>query len=82
MQLALDIQDQDIVRFIQNKNLDEIKQMVTDFLGSQIKKPPLEKKGKWAKVADEMKGTMSTETRAYLEQCSQEVRSGFALRDL
>jgi hypothetical protein len=40
------------------------------------------KKGKWAKVADEMRGTMSPSTVEYLKECSQEVRSGFELRDL
>lgn len=40
------------------------------------------KKGKWAKVADEMKGTMSPNTVEYLKACSQELRSGFELRDL
>jgi len=82
MQLALDIEDQEIVRFIQTRNPDEIRQMVTDFLGSQIKKPSSNKKGKWAKVAEEMKGTLSPETRTYLDHCSQDVRNGFALRDL
>ena len=41
-----------------------------------------EKKGKWAKVADEIKGTMSESTSKYLQKCSKEIRSGFELRDL
>ena len=40
------------------------------------------KKGKWAKVADEVRGTMSKSTSDYLQECSNEVRNGFALRDL
>jgi len=30
--------------------------------------------GKWKKVADEMKGTMSKETVEYLKKCSDEIR--------
>jgi hypothetical protein len=89
MQLALDIgtihiQNQEVAKFIQNKSINEIKNMITDFLNTQANiisnKPP--KKGKWAKVADEMRGTMSDSTVDYLKKCSQEVRSGFELREL
>jgi len=49
-----------------------------------IKMPNLSKRkrGKWAKVADEIRGTMSDSTSDYLQECSKEVRNGFALRDL
>jgi len=30
--------------------------------------------GKWEKVADEMRGTMSKETVGYLKKCSDEIR--------
>ena len=40
------------------------------------------KKGKWAKVADEIRGTMSKESSAYLLECSREIRDGFELREL
>jgi len=30
--------------------------------------------GKWKKVADEMRGTMSKETVEYLKKCSEEIR--------
>jgi hypothetical protein len=90
MQLALDIgtiniKNQEVAKFIQNKSIDEIKNMITDFLNNQVKiisNTPTRKKGKWAKVADEMRGTMSPSTVEYLKECSQEVRSGFELRDL
>ncbi len=90
MQLSLDIgtiniQNQEVAKFIQNKSIDEIKNMITDFLNNQIKiisNKQTRKKGKWAKVADEMRGTMSPNTVEYLKACSQEVRSGFELRDL
>ena len=90
MQLALDIgtiniQNQEVAKFIQNKSIDEIKSMITDFLNNQVKvvsKKPTTKKGKWAKGAQEMRGTMSHSTVDYLKECSQEVRSGFEFRDL
>ena len=90
MQVALNIgtiniQNQEVAKFIQNKSIDEIKSMITDFLNSQVKiisNKPTRKKGKWAKVADEMRGTMRPSTVEYLKECSQEVRSGFELRDL
>ncbi len=90
MQLSLDvgtinIQNQEAANFIENKSIDEVKSMITDFLNNQVKtispKPSI-KKGKWAKVADEMRGTMRSSTVKYLNECSQEVRSGFELRDL
>lgn len=46
---------------------------------SQNIEPP---KNKWAKVADEMRGTMSPETVQYLQECSREVRENFELRDI
>lgn len=78
MQIALDIgtiniQNQEVAKFIQNKSIDEIKSIITDFLNNQVKtisNKPIEKKGKWAKVADEMRGTMSQNTVEYLKACS------------
>lgn len=89
MQLALDIgtiniQNQEVAKFIQNKSIDEIKNMIIDFLNSQadiISNKSPKKRGKWAKVADEMRGTMSNSTVDYLKECSQEIRSGFELRE-
>ena len=89
MQVALNlgtinITNQEVVKFIQNGSIDEIKSMITDFLNNQVNlvsNKPTKKKGKWAKVADEMRGTMSSDTVDYLKNCSQEIRSGFELRD-
>ncbi len=82
---TININDQEVAKFIQNKSIDEIKNMITDFLTNQanlISNKATKKKGKWAKVADEMRGTMSSGTVEYLKNCSQEIRSGFELRDL
>ncbi len=89
MELSLDIgtiniQNQEVAKFIENKSIEELRNMITDFLNNQVKiisNNPTTKKGKWAKVADEIRDTMSYSTVNYLKECSQEVRSGFELRD-
>ena len=89
MQVALNlgtinITNQEVAKFIQNGRIDEIKSMITDFLNNQVNlvsNKATKKKGKWAKVSDEMRGTMSSDTVEYLKNCSQEIRSGFELRD-
>ncbi len=47
----------------------------------EVKEKEIEKQNKWAKIANEMKGKMSSETAQYLEQCSKEFRSDFSLRE-
>ncbi len=82
---TINITNQEVAKFIQNKSIDEIKSMITDFLNNQvntISNKPSKKNSKWAKVADEMRGTMSNSTIEYLKNCSQEIRNGFELREL
>jgi len=45
------------------------------------KKPENNQKSKWAKVAEEMSGTMSSKTAQYLQESSREFREGFELRE-
>ena len=80
---TIDITNKEVAKFIQNRSIDEIKKMFTDFLNSQVKNSQNSNKtkGKWAKVADEMKGTISKDTAEYLKNCSLEIRNGFELRD-
>lgn len=47
----------------------------------EIQEKEVKEKNKWAKVANEMKGKMSSKTAQYLEQCSKEFRSDFSLRE-
>ncbi len=85
---TLDIHNKKLETIIKTTNvsLSDIKVLIVDFLESElipeeditIKK----EKGKWAKVADEIRGTMSESTSKYLQECSKEVRTGFELRDL
>jgi hypothetical protein len=63
MQVALDIgtiniQNQEVAKFIQNKSIDEIKNMFTDFLNNQVKiisKKPIRKKGNTIKPSSTSK---------------------------
>jgi len=68
---------------ISNTPVEEIKTLFIAFLESDfISKASKRKKGKWAKVVNEIKGTMSPSTSDYLQECSKEIRNGFGLRDL
>jgi hypothetical protein len=49
---------------------------------SDVQAQNIESKSKWAKIADEIRGTLTEDDTKYLQQCSQEMREGFALRDL
>ncbi len=91
MALSLDIgtitiRDENAIHFIQGKTLTEIKSIIVDMLTTpHIQSVPHRHstaRGKWAAVADQMRGTLSHETVEYLNECSHEVREGFALRDL
>jgi hypothetical protein len=68
---------------IKTTSVDEIKAMFIAFLESDmVPTPTKRKKGKWAKVADEFRGTMSHSTSNYLQECSREIRDDFELRDI
>lgn len=47
----------------------------------KVKEKEVKEKNKWAKIANEMKGKMSSQTAQYLEQCSKEFRNDFSLRE-
>ncbi len=49
---------------------------------SDVQAQNIESKSKWAKIADEIRGTLTQDDTKYLQQCSQEMREGFVLRDL
>ncbi len=85
---TLKINNKKLETMIKNTNIsvEDIKALIIDFLEAElITKEDISakrKKGKWAKVADEIRGTMSESTSKYLQKCSKEIRSGFELRDL
>ena len=83
---TLQIHNEKLETVIKTKNIEEIKVLIVNFLENELvlkNEPSIKrKKGKWAKVADEIKGTMSESTSKYLQECSKEIRSGFELRNL
>jgi hypothetical protein len=80
----LQINDPQVELKIRGKSASELKALLLVALKSDfspvITKP--NQKGKWAKVADTMRGTLTNDDVEYLQECSNEVREGFALRDL
>jgi len=67
---------------IVNFQISDIRESVKKFLENEfINKKKIEKKGKWAIVAENMRGTLNSEDVTYLKECSQEVRDGFELRN-
>ena len=86
MQLSLeigtiDIRDREVVSFIQNKSVDEIKDLIIEFFRNQAYKPTLQK-GKWGAFADRMSGLTTPEITAHIQKISQDFRDGFEIRDL
>jgi len=88
MQVALNlgtinINDQEVAKFIQNKSIDEIKSMIVELLKSQIKtNTPQKPKGKWGTFADRMSGLTTPEITEHIQKTSLEMRDGFEFREL
>ena len=88
MQVALNlgtinINDQEVAKFIQNKSIDEIKSMIVELLKSQIKtNPPQKAKGKWGAFANRMSGLTTPEITEHIQKTSLEMRDGFEFREL
>jgi len=88
MQVALNlgtinINDQEVAKFIQNKSIDEIKSMIVELLKSQIKTDtPQKPKGKWGAFADRMSGLTTPEITEHIQKTSLEMRDGFEFREL
>ncbi|MEY4503735.1 MAG: hypothetical protein RL154_25 [Pseudomonadota bacterium] len=49
---------------------------------NDVKPQNINTKSKWAKVADEIRGTLTNDDVKYLQDCSNEIRAGFAIREL
>ena len=89
MQLALNIgtiniQNQEVAKFIQNKSIDKIKKMFTDFLNNQVKisKKTTKPKGKWGAFADRMSGLTTPEITEHIQKTSLEMKDDFEFREL
>ena len=88
MQVALNlgtinINDKEVVKFIQNKSIDEIKSMIVELLKSQVKTDtPKKSKGKWGAFAERMSGLTTPEITEHIHTTSLEMRDGFKFREL
>ncbi len=90
MQVALNlgtinITNQEVVKFIQNGSIDEIKSMITDFLNNQVNlvsNKPTKPKGKWGAFADRMSGLTTPEITEHIQKTSLDMRDGFEFREL
>jgi len=89
MQVALNlgtinITNKEVAKFIQNKSIDEIKSMITDFLNNQVKtsQKTSKQKGKWGAFADRMSGLTTPEITEHIQKTSLEMRDGFEFRDV
>lgn len=79
---TINIQDQNIAKFIQNKSIEEIKALFLNFLTKEVQVNIPQQKHKWAEFAQKMNGRISQETAQTLESSSREFREGFSFRDL
>ncbi len=86
MQIALNlgiinISDQEVAKFIQNKSIDEIRSIIIELLKKQVKRDT-HKKGKWGAFANRMSGLTTSEITKHIQRTSLEIRDGFEFRDL
>ena len=81
---TINITNQEVAKFIQNKSMDEIKRMITDFLNNQAKisQKTSKAKGKWGAFADRMSGLTTPEMTEHIQKTSLEMRDGFEFREL
>jgi len=87
MQVALNIgtiniQNQDVAKFIQNKSIEEIKTLFLNFLTKEVNIVQQKPKHKWAEFGKKMNGRISEKTAEELKASSREFREDFAFRDL
>jgi hypothetical protein len=85
MQLALDIgtiniQNQEIARFIQNKSIEEIKSLFIDFLKKEFIQTETKEKSKWGEFATKMRGSFTPEMVEHLKKAREEARDNFRPR--
>ena len=84
MQIALNIniQDQKIANFIENKSIDEIKTLFLNFLTKEVNTLPEKPQHKWAEFGNKMNGLITKETSDKLIASSKEFRQDFSFRDV
>jgi len=73
MQIALNIgtiniQNQDVAKFIQNKSIEEIKALFLNFLTKEVKTVQQKPKHEWAEFGDKMYGRISEKRAKELKE--------------
>jgi len=86
MQIALNlgvinIRDQEVAKFIQNKSIDEIRTIIIELLKKQVKRDT-PKKGKWGAFANRMSGLTTPKITEHISKTSLEMRDNFGFREL
>ncbi len=82
---TVNITNQEVVKFIQNGSIDELKSIITDFLNNQVNlvsNKPTKPKGKWGAFADRMSGLTTPEITEHIQKTSLDMRNGFEFREL
>ena len=80
---TVNIDDQELAKFVKDKNSDELKNIIINLLKKQIKAyVPKNKKGKWGKFADRMSRLTTPEITETIQKASKETRNGFELREV
>ena len=87
MQVVLDmgtinIENQEVASFIQNKNVDELKILFVNFIIKQLESGHIKPKNKWAEFGMKMSGLINEKTADDLISSSREFRENFEFRDL
>ena len=85
MQVALNIgtiniQNQEIAKFIQNKSIEEIKALFIDFLKKEFTQTRTKEKSKWGEFATKMRGSFTPEMVEHLKKARVEARENFQPR--
>jgi len=79
---TIDIQNRDIAHFVQNKSIEEIRELFVKFLKKQTEVSEDRSGNKWEEFGNKMRGRITEETADSLKKSSREFREGFILRDV
>ncbi|HHS92770.1 MAG TPA: hypothetical protein ENK82_05440 [Campylobacterales bacterium] len=81
---TINIADKEVAHFVENKSIDELKNMIVEFLKNQVETSRKEDrpKGKWGAFADRMSGLTTPEITEHIHKKSLDMRDGFEFREL
>ena len=79
---TVNIENQEVANFIQNKNIDELKILFVNFIIKQLESGQGKPKNKWAEFGMKMSGLINEKTSEDLISSSREFRENFEFRDL